>query len=336
MRLRVRSMGWAVVVGLGMMLVLGGCGGTGETLVKMPFLSVTVKAVDEQGKPVAGARVESSDGQKALTDEQGLATLRFGSLGVHTVTVAAQGRAPSAIRVSMPMDRGKTFEVRVGPPVEVSAGIQVSGAAGGFPGGLMAAQFYPFLFQAMFAAYGYSMDLEAYEPGEWTEWEVRTDEDDEPLIMRKAFLTRLPDGREWWQIKVKAGGEDDEQIVLEMMFSKDRRSLRRMRQKTGDGEPSEVPVAEGWYTEPIELTPESVEGAVKERGVSVTVPAGTFRADLMEFAMMGAAEVLRMWRVSEVPGGLVQAEILESGGGFLWQSRLRAHGTGASTELGSY
>ncbi|GAB4250417.1 carboxypeptidase-like regulatory domain-containing protein [Deferrisoma sp.] len=326
--------GWVVGLWVLCVVAVAGCGGTTDTLLKIPFLSVTVKALDEGDRPIAGARVEASDGQQTVTDAEGLAILKFGTLGVHTITVAAEGRAPTTLSVSMPMDRGKTLVARLGKPVEVGAGIVVGGG-GGFFGGLMGAQLYPVLFQSMFAVYGYSMDLGAYAPGQWTEWEMRYGGDDEPLVLRKAFLTRLPNGQEWWQLKL-TGETPEDNLVLEVLFSPDRGSLRRMRQKVGGGEPQEVPVAEGWYHEPVELTPESIEGAVKQRGVTVRVPAGTFRADLMEFAAMGAGDAVRLWRVDAVPGRVVQVQLVEEGGTVAWESRLRAHGTGATTELGSY
>lgn len=323
---------WALLA-----LLAGGCAGPTESLLKVPFLSVTVKAVDEADAPLAGARVESSNGNEATTDAQGLASLSLGTLGVNTITVTAEGRAPAVFQVTMPLDRGKTLTARLGKPVQIAAPVTIGvGGAGGFMGGLgalMGGQLYPLLFQSLFVTQGYSMELSTYEPGQWTEWQVRSG-DDEPMVMRKAFLKRLENGQEWWQMKLP-GKKGDEGMTMEVLFAKGKDSLRRMRQKMGSEEAREVPVAEGWYSKPTQLTPESMEGAMKERAVDVKVPAGSYKADLMEFSNLGGG-ALRMWRVTQVPGGVVKSEVAEPGGQVGWRSELSATGTGATTELGSY
>lgn len=323
-------------------LCLAGCAGVGSNLVDIPFLSVSVKAVDEADQPIAGAVVESSRGQQATTDGQGVASVSLGALGVSTLTVTAEGRAPAVLSVTMPTDRGKTLTARLGRAVqvEIPSSSRAAPAAGlalgaqGLLGGLLGGQIYPMLFQSLFATHGYSMDLGAYEPGQWTEWQMRSGDGDRPMVMRKAFLARLENGQEWWQIRLP-GEAKDEAMVMEVLFSKGRDSLRRMRQKMGDGEAREVPVAEGWYSRPTELTPESREGAVKQRGVTVKVPAGSFQADLLEFSDMAGGAV-RMWRAAGVPGGVVRSEVAEAGRTVAWQSELTGHGAGAKTELGSY
>jgi hypothetical protein len=198
----------------------------------------------------------------------------------------------------------------------------------------MGGQIYPLLFQSLFVTNGYSMEMAAYEPGQWTEWQVRTGDKDKPMVMRKAFLTRLENGQEWWQIKLP-GEKKDEGMTMEVLFSQGKDSLRRMRQKTGTEEAREVPVSEGWYSKPVQLTPESMEGAVKTRGTAVEVPAGSYQADVMEFSNLGGG-ALRMWRVTKVPGGVVKTEVAEPGGRVGWRNELSATGNGAKTELASY
>lgn len=311
-------------------LLFSGCSGMTSNLMGVPFLSVTVKAVDEADKPIAGALVESSGGQRTTTDAQGVASVSLGSLGVSTVTVSAEGKAPAVLQVTMPVDSGKSLTARLGKPVQVELPVTVGAGGAGLA---LGAQLYPMLFQALFATHGYSMDMGAYEPGQWTEWQMRSGGDAKPMAMRKAFLSRLENGQEWWQIRLP--GEKSDSMTMEVLFSKGRESLRRMRQKMGDGEAREVPVAEGWYTKPVELTPESREGAVKERGVTVKVAAGSFQADLLEFTDMAGGAV-RMWRAAGVPGGVVRTEVIESGKNVAWSSELSGHGAGAKTDLGSY
>lgn len=316
-------------------LIIMGCSGTTGKLAKVPFMSIKVNVIDEKDQPIAGALVEASDGQKATTGADGLATLKLGTLGVSTVTVMAQDRAPSSFTVTMPMDRGKTMTARLGQPIEMSTNINISTNIGGGFGGMMVGQIYPMLFQSLFVAYGYNMEFIPYTLGQWTEWHLKTEGDDKPAVMRRAFLHLSESKEEWWQMKLQ-GETADEDLLIEVMFNKDRESLRRMRQKMGQEEPKEVPVTEGWYTRPMELTPESLQGAVKKTDLSLTVPAGTFNADMLEFATMGTQGAVRLYRSKDVPGGLVKAEYVGAKGKLEWSSELSSYGSGAKTELGSY
>jgi len=299
--------------------------------LNVPLFKVTVKAIDEGDSPIAGAIVESSDGQKATTGEDGIAVLKFGSLGVHNITVVAQNRAPARLSVTMPLDTNKTMSARLGKPVEMSANINISGNVSG-----MMSAIYPMIFQSMFTAYGYNMELASYKSGEWTEWDFHSSRKakKEEMAMRKGFLARLDNKQEWWQVQINSGKKDD-RLTFEVLFSGERQSIRRMRQQVGEAQASEVPVTEGWYSAPMQLTPESLEGAVVKKEVDVQVPAGTFKADLLEFAYMGAAGKVRMWRVRSVPGGVVRVE-LSHGSDSEWVTELKAYGSGAKTLLGSF
>jgi hypothetical protein len=322
-----RSSVWkGVIIFCGMMMVAS-C-----ATMSIPLFKVSVKAIDETDSPIAGAIVESSDGQKATTGADGIAVLKFGSLGVHNITVLSENKAPARLSVTMPLDTNKTMSARLGKPVEISApvslGINISG---------MLTAIYPMIFQSMFTAYGYNMELAALKAGEWTEWDFHSDRKGKKaeMTMRKAFLTRLDNKQEWWQVQMDSGRKKEDRLTFEVLFSGERQSIRRMRQKTGEGQASEVPVTEGWYSPPMQLTPESLEGAVVKKEVDVQVPAGTFKADLLEFAYMGAAGKVRMWRVKSVPGGVVRVE-LSQGTEPEWITELKAYGTGATTLLGSF
>lgn len=301
-------------------------------LMKARVLSVNVKVVDENDAPIKGALVEVTDGQQATTGDDGLATLKFAGLGIHMITVMAQDRAPATLSVTMPLDMGKTLTARLGTPVDMSVSINVN--VMGNLTGMMMANIYPVLFQSLFTAYGYNLELVPYKAGEWTDWNFRSNGDDEPSTRKKAFLTQLDNQQEWWQMQLY-GEEKDETMIIEVLFSEGRESLRRMRQKTGNESPQEVPITEGWYTPPMNMTPESIEGAVKKKGMPVTVPAGTFKVDLLEFAAMGAGTI-RMWRAKGVPGGVVRAQLVDPDGEIVGTSELKAHGTGAKTALNSY
>ena len=327
------------------------------------LFAVTVQVTDEAGAPVAGALLQTNDGQSLTTGSDGKATLRWSRLGTYTVSVVAPGRMPVSLTVAIPQDTGRLLTATL-PPVPVlsvpiastppsEAGAGASPAPGapppsagagalqgpGMPFMAMGPELmgpaqslgpswaYPFIFQAMFSPHGYGLDMVPYRPGQWTSWQARSGSG-QTSSMRKAFLGYADGGREWWQVRL------GDEAVVEILFSEGRQSIRRLRQRFGDEPPREMPVMEGWYTPPVRLTAESLEGAVVERGVEVQVPAGTFRADRLEFGV-GPGLVLRMWRATDVPGGIVRYEISgRSGEGFV--AELTGYGEGAVTELGSY
>ncbi len=317
-----------------LLLAVIGCSVPGPgSISRIPVFRVHIEVVDEADRPIPGAIVESADGQTATADSEGKASIRFGTVGIHMVTVMTDNRVPYTFTLSMPIDAGKTFTARLGKPVEFT-GPMILGGLGFWQ--LATAQLYPFLLSSMFSTYGYNIDIEDYARGEWTEWRITTEEnDDDPLLLRKAFLAKLDNGQEWWQIRFAGEANNEGAYIIEVLFSEDRGSVRRIRQKFGDEEPQETPVSEGWYYPPMKLTGESLEGAVAERNVSVSVPAGTFSADLMRFAISPGMD-LRIWRYSNVPGAVIKYETKDDEDGLYYRGELLNHGTGATTELGSF
>ncbi len=299
-------------------------------LNRIPVHNVEIQAVDANGQPVPGAVVETSNGKKTSTDSSGVAKVKFGTLGIHTITVMADNRAPSTFTVTMPADHGETKTARLGNPVDFSGGMAFM--AGAFNVG----QFYPLMFNWMFSSYGYNMDLKSYNSGEWTEWRIATSDDDkETTRMRKAFLKELDNGQQWWQIQML--DEDlENQYIVEILFSEDRDSIRRIREKFGDDEPSERPVSEGWYTSPQQLTEESIDGAVTEEGVSLETPAGQFTSDLVVFGVSPGVD-LKLWRVADVPGGVVKYQTQDSSEDeLIYENTILDYGNDAETKLNSY
>ena len=302
-----------------------------STLMQAKLLTVTIAVVDENDQPITGAIVESSNGQQSTTGSDGKVKLKFSSIGIHAITVIAQDRAPATLSITMPVDMGKTKTARLGKTVDMSVSLNITGNINLNMLGITAGALYPFIFQALFTYNGYNLELAPFEPGEWTEW-ISGDEGDQS-VMHKAFLKRLANGQEWWQVSLS--DDDGEDLMMEVLFSKGRQSVRRLRQRMGDGEAEEVPVSEGWYTAPIDLTPESLEASVQQKGVSVKVPTGTYTADILEFGSLGSGSI-RMWRAKGVPGGLVKIETLDPDGDVAATSVLKATGKGAQTELDSY
>lgn len=301
-----------------------------SNISNLALFKVSVKATDEADTPIAGALVESTNGQQVATDKDGMAELKFSSLGMHTITVMAQDKAPATFTVTMPLDMGKTMPVRLGKPVAMNANINVN--IGNSLSGMVMTALYPMIFQSMFTAYGYNMEMIPFKQGEWTEWNYNADGNNK-MVMRKAFLTKLDNGQEWWQVQLIKEKKADN-LSFEVLFSSARQSIRRLRQQTGEGKPAEVPVTEGWYNPPLQLTPESLEGAVVKKGVEVEVPAGKFKTDLMEFSNIGTEGTVRMWRAKNVPGGVVRVEI-SNGSEAEWVTELKGYGGGAKSVLGS-
>lgn len=318
-----------LLAGLAGLLTFSSCSPSVQMLNRIPVFKVHVKAVDTNGAPVPGAVVESSNGRETSTDSTGMADISFGSVGVHAITVMADNRAPANLAITMPADRGKTVEARLGDPVTYNYS--------GISFGASMSQFYPMMFSWMFSSYGYNMDLTSYEPGQWTDWSIKTGDGDETLHFRKAFLKELENGQQWWQIQYKnEDGDSGDQYIVEVLFSEDRQSIRRIREKIGDEEPRERPVTENWYTSPQKLTKESVEGAVTEEGVSVDVPAGAFTADLLDFGVAPGMD-LKIWRSGEVPGSVVKySNVNQEEDEVLYSSRLVDYGDDAKTLLDSF
>jgi len=317
-----------LAVGLGL---LTGCSSEMRMLNKIPVFKVKVKAVDTQDHAIDGAVVESTNGRETSTDSAGIAEISFGSVGLHEVTVMADNRAPVNFTVTMPADRGKTLTARMGDPVNFNMS---SGMA--FQGSLT--NFYPMMFSWMFSSYGYSMDLGSYQPGDWTEWKISTGQDNEEAMrFRKAFLRKLDNGQQWWQIRYEGNsGDASDQYIIEVLFSKDRKSVRRIREQIGDEKPRERPVSEGWYTTPQKLTKESMEGAVVDKNLTVEVPAGSFTTDKLDFGVAPGIDLM-LWKSDKVPGGVVQYETQNPDEDeLLYNSKLTGYGSDAETVLGSY
>lgn len=196
-----------------------------------------------------------------------------------------------------------------------------------------------YLFNVAFHANGYAVTEQAYEPGEWTRWQMVEDGEPTEAFLKRAFLQRTEDGNEWWHVTYE-NDEEDEAIVLEALFSPEREEMLRLRAQFPGEEPREMPVEEGTYgySEPTRLTEESIEGATE--GVeSVTVPAGTFEARHVRYG--AASATFEWWMEDSVPGGLVRylrqtGSEGEDGTGesASWVVELDDYGDGAESELG--
>ncbi|HRQ78608.1 MAG TPA: hypothetical protein PLY94_08400 [Gemmatimonadaceae bacterium] len=228
----------------------------------------------------------------------------------------------------------------------VTAAIEGVGRAGGgsgrpLPGQWTADLTWLYVAQLWGMMYGTGANVfdEAYQPGQWTRWELVGSDDDDKAVVERAFISKDAEGREWWRYKSMMGGDT---IVLEGLF-KDAgdglQELVRMRGRMpGEREANELMVPENmttlaaWGMFRTRPTKESVDGATVGTE-NLATPAGTFSAKRVRFGSTGARQ--GWWLSSQVPGGWVQytvnAEDKEDG----FTMRLIAHGSGATSELGS-
>ncbi|PAU94204.1 hypothetical protein CK503_08295 [Aliifodinibius salipaludis] len=301
-----------------------GCSPSAQLLNDLPVHSAEIKVLNENNEPVKGAQVEASNGRKSTTDSTGVATIRFGSVGLYTVSVMAENYMPSNFTLTMPSDNNETFTRHLSQQVNYTG---ISGMNFG------SANMYPMMFSYLFSSYGYGLELDSYEESEVTEWKITTESDG--LTMKKAFLKELDSGKQWWQIALLEKESEEPQYIAEILFSENRKSILRYREQLGDGEIQEKPVSEGWYNQPAELTKESIKGAQEQTNVSVETPAGTFNTDLLNFGVTGGTS-LKMWRVGEdVPGGVVKYQTTREGE-VLYESELHSYGSDATSLLNSF
>ncbi|WP_138431852.1 carboxypeptidase regulatory-like domain-containing protein [Fodinibius saliphilus] len=312
----------ALILGIG--LLLSACSPSAQMLNRIPVNEVSFKVVDADGQPIKGATVESNNGNNTATNADGIATIRFGSVGIHTVTVFAQNHNPSTTTVTLPSDRGDTKTIHLAEQVTYSGNAFTQ---------MGSTQMYTMMFRYMFNSYGYSMELSDYQEGEWTKWKISSGDTDNAMVMKKAFLKEKDNGQQWWQIQMTNDGENT--YTAEVLFEKDRSSILRYREQVGDSEPQEKPVTENYYSQPNKLTAESVEGAITEKNVSIEVPKGTFTADLIKYGVVPEID-LKIWRVKDIPGGTVRYETVQEGENLIYGVTLVDYGDNAQTTLDSF
>lgn len=315
--------GILAIVGL-----IGACSTGAQLLNQIPVHTVNLEVVDQNGDPIPGATVESSNGESTTSNSSGMASLRFGSVGIHSITVMASDYMPNTMTVSLPADNNETFTARLAAQVQPAS---YSGT------GLMqmpAGRLYPMLFTYLFNSFGYTMEITDYDEGEWTKWQFVTTDSDDAMVLKKAFLNEMDNGQQWWQIQLFQNGEAAPTYTAEVLFDAQKSTIRRYREKVKDNEAQEKPVTENWYSQPTRLTQESLEGAVEQENVPVQVPRGTFTADLITFGV-GPGVTLRIWRTNEVPGGAIQYSTQQDDD-MVYKSQLVDYGSDARTVLNSY
>ncbi|MFB6346760.1 MAG: hypothetical protein ABEK50_13480 [bacterium] len=190
------------------------------------------------------------------------------------------------------------------------------------------------IFAHSFTVGGYWITRAGYEPGEWTRFQIRTNDNENEIILERAFLKRTSDGNEWWRVTWTAN--DDKTWVYESLIDPNQGNLLRLRGKDSEGNVKEIPVQKGTvYQQPRELTEESIEGAIVGSS-TIETPAGSFSGDHVQYGAMGAQGDVNFWLNDSVPGGVVKYQMSHSRQGAVWTSTLIDYGTGATTQLESY
>jgi hypothetical protein len=188
------------------------------------------------------------------------------------------------------------------------------------------------VFSYSFSAGGFWLGQVGYAPGDTTTFDWQATGEDS-VIMEKAFLKKLPDGKEWWRVSWTQGQDN---WVYEALMDTEGGQLLRLRARDADGNEGEVPVTgETIYIPPTEPTPESIAGATVGTE-SVKTPAGTFQADHIVYLSTGGEGQIEFWTTDKVPGGVVQYLLSDKQEGVIWSSILTEYGSNATTMLGSF
>jgi hypothetical protein len=189
------------------------------------------------------------------------------------------------------------------------------------------------VFGYSFSPGGMNPSQTGYLPGEWTRFSFGSDDNEEDIVLERAFLKQEADGAEWWRA---AWHEGEDSWIYEGLFTADQGELVRLRARDVDGNEGEVPVTNSSvFIPPTELTDESIAGATT--GIeTINTPAGSFQAERVSYiAVTGEGEMV-WWLTDKVPGGMVVYQGMDSNDEINWRCVLQDKGTDATTILDSY
>lgn len=191
---------------------------------------------------------------------------------------------------------------------------------------------------------GATMFETAYQPGQWTRWEIaNASKPDETLVVERALLSRASDKSEWWRIKtITTTPENADTIILESQFKaldEDGLAMQvvRMRGKLpGDTEGRELMVPQhlamlSLSAFPVKPTKESVAGATVGTE-AIKVGSNSFSAKHVKFG--ASSGTMEWWLADSAPGTVVKVAFKGQDKEDNWTMLMTGAGTGAKSELG--
>lgn len=188
------------------------------------------------------------------------------------------------------------------------------------------------VFSYTFSPGGYWVGRTGFKPGEYVKYEM-SDEDESRVIIEKAFLKELDDGKQWWRISWIS---DDGTWIYEALLSPTEEKIVRLRARDPNGNEGEVPITdEVVYVPPAKVTDESIKGATVGKEI-IKTPVGEFECDHVVFMSTTSEGRIEWWINNSIPGGVVKYMLMDDEGKTVWSSVLKEYGKDASSVLGSY
>jgi hypothetical protein len=191
---------------------------------------------------------------------------------------------------------------------------------------------------------GATMFETAYQPGQWTRWEITdASQPDQKMVLERALISREADKSEWWRIRtITSSPESTDTITLESQFKAlDDQGMTmqvvRMRGKLpGDTEGKELMVPQhltmlSMGAFPMKPTKESVAGATVGTE-NVNVGGKSFSAKHVKFGAGNGN--MEWWLADNAPGTVVKVQRTGQDKDDKWVMQMVASGSGAKSELG--
>jgi len=97
------------LIGVLVFTMLAGCSLLGTN--QWAAYKITVDVQNEVGQAISQVKLESNEVKPQITDENGRAVIQFRSAGLHVVTISADEKMTKQIKVSLPQDENKIFNV---------------------------------------------------------------------------------------------------------------------------------------------------------------------------------------------------------------------------------
>jgi hypothetical protein len=191
---------------------------------------------------------------------------------------------------------------------------------------------------------GATMFETAYQPGQWTRWEISdASQPDQKMVLERALLSREADKSEWWRIRtITTSSEATDTITLESQFkAMDEQGMTmqvvRMRGKLpGDTEGKELMVPQhltmlSMGAFPMKPTAESVAGATVGTE-NVSVGGKAYSAKHVKFG--AGTGNMEWWLADSAPGTVVKVQFSGQDKDEKWIMQMVGNGSGAKSELG--